>query len=116
MVFSVGIDISDAVGLITSSGLVLRFNRLGLGARRLATGEVGVDKLRALPKRSLAADATVQFPPPLVALKTVPLPLLATPGCDNTPGPPSPAAAPVRRVETSDAIVSIPFAGREIPR
>jgi hypothetical protein len=75
-----------------------------------------VDKLRALPNRSLAADATVQFPPPPAALKIVPSPLPVTPGCDNTPGPPSPAAAPVVRLETWDAIVSIPFAGLGIPR
>lgn len=88
---------------------------LGLGVRRpVDTGEEGVgdgvDKLRARPNMSFAADATVQLPPPPplpLLLNTPPSIPLVTPELDRISGPPIPAAAPARLV-TSDAILLTP--------
>jgi hypothetical protein len=106
---------ADSVGL-TDSVVRSLVKGLGLGVRRLAgiVGlNVGVERLRALPNMSFAADATIQLPPP------PPLPLLVNttpsippvrPELDITPGPPIPAAAPVR-LDTSDEILAGPQLG-----
>jgi hypothetical protein len=72
--------------------------------------KIQVHKLRARPNMSFAADATVQLPPPPplpLLLKTPPSIPLVTPKLDKIPGPPIPAAAPVR-LETSDVILATP--------
>jgi hypothetical protein len=107
---------TDSVGL-TDSAVLSLVKGLGLGVRRFAAmgvvrGGDGVERLRALPKMSFAADATVQLPPPPLPLlfNTPPSILPVTPELDITPGPPIPAAAPVR-LDTSDAILATPQLG-----
>jgi hypothetical protein len=102
---------TDSVGLMDPVVRSL-VKGLGLGVRRFAAMGVvrvgdGVERLRALPKMSFAADATVQLPPPPLPLlfNTAPSILPVTPELEITPGPPIPAAAPVR-LDTSDAILA----------
>ena len=66
---------------------------------------LGLDRLLARPKMSLAADATVQLPPPPLELGSPPSLPCRKPELERTPGPPIPAAAPVL-LDTSDAILS----------
>ena len=82
---------------------------MGLRARGLvglddAGDWIGFERLLDRPKSSFAADATVQPPPPPVLLSSPLFMAAAMPGLEMPPGPPSPAAEPVR-ANTCDAIV-----------
>lgn len=110
---SVGLAGSDGLSPFTapsacSSPVGWRDRGLGIGAckrnsaaRPVGTG-VGLERLRARPKMSLAAEATVHADPPLTVARSLPR---SAPGDARGSGPPSPPAGPVR-VDTSEAIVS----------
>jgi hypothetical protein len=96
---SIGIDITEAVGLVGSSARP--DSRLGLGVRTLGGADrevggigLGLERLLARPNMSFAADATVQLPPPLAVGRLLSLPRVK-PGLEMRPGPLSPTAAPV---------------------
>src|SRR5271170_820539 len=105
---SVGLAGSDCLSPLTARPCPLdcRDKGLGLGAwrrnsaARAVAGGVGLETLRARPKMSLAAEATVHADPPLTVLRSLPR---SAPGASGS-GPPRPAAGPVR-VDTSEAIV-----------
>jgi len=112
IVDSVGIDITEFVGLVCSPScppLVSRERELGDGTRKLTgTGAAvegfGLERLLARPKMSLAADTTPQLVPPPAPPLTEPSWPRVTPELAKIPGPPSPAAAP-GLLGTCEAIV-----------
>jgi len=106
---TIGIEVIEPVELWKHCGSLPGRSpkEFGLVARIVAGfGDVGDERLLALPKICFAADATIQTPPPPpVPLKLAPFPADVKPERESSPGPPIPTAGPVR-VPTSDAIVN----------